>query len=81
MSRKVLIDSIEYKNREKIVKELQIKLEGQKFSYNKSGKYIYPISIEGDYVYLPFSYSRKCPGGPSKIRRQRLHLSSISGKT
>ena len=64
MSRKIHIDSIDVDDREKIMKELQIKLEGSTYVHNSKPTYIYPIEVGEDYVYIPFSYGRTCAGGP-----------------
>ena len=77
MSRKIEIDSIDYKDREKIVNQLQIKLEGPKFSFMKSPKYIYPINIEGDHAFIPFSYGKNCPGGPFKTPDRKKYSKLI----
>ena len=60
MSRKILIDSLSDKTRELLTKELQIKVEGSKFSYNSNPTYIYPLDVTDDYVYVPFAYGRDC---------------------
>jgi superfamily II DNA or RNA helicase len=64
MSRKIYIDSIKYEDREQIMKDLQIKLEGSTFAYNSKPTYIYPIDVQDDFAYIPFAYGRSCPGGP-----------------
>ena len=64
MSRQIHIDSVSEKDREQMMKDLQITIEGSKFIYNSKPRYIYPLDVEGEYGYLPFSYARTCIGGP-----------------
>lgn len=64
MSREILIDSLSDEVREKITKDLQIKIEGSTFVYNSQPTYIYPIDVTDDYAYIPFAYGRTCSGGP-----------------
>lgn len=64
MSRKLHIDSVDEKDREQIMSDLQIKIEGSKYVHNSQPTYIYPIDVTEDYAYIPFAYGRTCAGGP-----------------
>ena len=64
MSRKIHIDSVGEKDREQIMNDLQIKIEGSSYVHNSKPSYIYPIEVGEDYAYIPFSYGRTCAGGP-----------------
>lgn len=64
MSREIHIDSVDEKDREQIMKDLQIKLEGSTYVQNSKSSYIYPIDVREDYAYIPFAYGRTCTGGP-----------------
>ena len=64
MSRQIHIDSVDEKDRDVIMKDLQIKIEGSKFVYDPKPSYIYPIDVGEDYAYIPFAYGRTCAGGP-----------------
>lgn len=66
MSRKVLIESLSDEVKEQITKDLEIKLEASTFVYNAQAKFLYPLDITDDYVYIPFAYGRTCLGGPFK---------------
>lgn len=64
MSRKMHIDSVSEADREQIMKDLQIKMEGSTYVKNSQTSYIYPIEVTEDHAYIPFSYGRTCAGGP-----------------
>jgi superfamily II DNA or RNA helicase len=64
MSRKIHIDSVDEKDREQIMNDLQIKIEGSAFVHNSQPTYIYPLNVTEDYAYIPFAYGRTCTGGP-----------------
>jgi superfamily II DNA or RNA helicase len=63
MSRKIHIESTELDVREQIMKDLQVRIEGSKYS-NSSPSYVYPIEVGEEYAYIPFAYGRICTGGP-----------------
>jgi len=79
MSRKFDIDSTSEENRKKILAELSIKLEPDKYAFNASPKYIYPFDVPDneDFAYIPFSYGGLCPGGPFP-RPEKTNLPSSS---
>jgi len=79
MSRQIHIDSVSEENREQMMEELQITIEGSKFVYNSKPRYIYPLDVEGEYGYLPFAYARTCVGGPFD-RPDKNNFSTISCK-
>ena len=64
MSRKIYIDSVDETDREQIMKDLQIKLEGSTYAQNSKPSYIYPLDVTDDHAYIPFSYGNTCAGGP-----------------
>jgi len=66
MSRKIHIDSVDEKDREIIMKDLQIKLEGSTYVNNSKPTYIYPLDVTEDNAYIPFAYGRTCAGSPFK---------------
>jgi superfamily II DNA or RNA helicase len=79
MSRQIHIDSVSEENREQMMEELQITIEGSTFVYNSKPRYIYPLDVEGEYGYLPFAYARTCVGGPFD-RPDKNNFSTISCK-
>jgi hypothetical protein len=46
------------------MKELQIKIEGSKYTPMSKPSYIYPIDVTDDHVYIPFAYGKNCSHGP-----------------
>jgi superfamily II DNA or RNA helicase len=70
MSCKTVLDDIRFEDRERINKELQIKLETNKYNSNAPPKYIYPYEIEEDDIYLPFAYAYRVLKLPRPSRRQ-----------
>lgn len=73
MSREIHIDSVDEKDREQIVKDLQIEIKGSKFALNANPTYIYPINVTEDYAYIPFAYGRTCAGGPFLCPKRDLY--------
>lgn len=74
MSRKILINSLSKEEKENIVKELEIKIEGSKYVHNSQPTYLQPYDISGKYVYIPFAYAK------GKPRPERKNLGRISCK-
>ena len=64
MSRKIHIDSVREEDREKILEDLQIKIEGSSYVSNSAPSYIYPLQVTDEHAYIPFSYGRTCAGSP-----------------
>lgn len=76
MSRKIHIDSIDESDREQIMKDLQIKIEGSTYVQNAQPSYVYPIEVGEDYAYIPFAYGRNCAGSPFP-RPERKELGQL----
>ena len=57
MSCKVNVDSLPWEIRQKINDELKIKLEDNKYAIGVPARYIFPYTMEGDDIFLPFAYS------------------------
>ena len=64
MSREFIIDEVPMEHKEKIMKDLQIKVEGNTFVKNSAPKYIYPLNVTDTHAYIPFAYGLSCSGGP-----------------
>ena len=64
MSREFIIDEVPMEHKEKIMADLQIKIEGNTFVKNSAPKYIYPLDVTDIHAYIPFAYGLTCPGGP-----------------
>ena len=77
MSCKVNIDNLSDDQRERINEELKIKLEDNKYSIGMPPRYIFPYEIEGDNIYLPFSYAYRVL---KLVRPKREYFSSMSVK-
>ena len=56
MSIKVNINDITYETRQKVHKDLELKLEDQKYAKGQS-RYIYPYELDGNDLHLPFTYA------------------------
>ena len=63
MSLKILINDLTDNEREKISNDLKIKLEGSSFIVNTKPKYLYPLDVTEDYVYIPYAYGNTCLEG------------------
>lgn len=57
MSSKANVDSLPWETRQKINDELKIKLEDNKYAIGAPARYIFPYTMEGDDIFLPFAYS------------------------
>jgi len=62
MSREVLIQTLTDEQRQTIMKDLTIKIDADK-SYGKQLKYVYPMEVTDNYVYVPFAYGRENNAG------------------
>lgn len=61
MSRKIHIDSVPQDRREKIMKDLTIKIEPSSYVFNAQPTYIYPVDVTETHGYIPFAYNRSFP--------------------
>ena len=67
MSRKVSINSLSNEELDKISNDLQICQPPSKYAFNTNPTYICLYEVEGDDLYIPFSYSRKYKRPPRKF--------------
>jgi superfamily II DNA or RNA helicase len=58
MSIRVNMNDLSWETRQRIHKDLTLKIELGKYAMGKC-RYIYPFVIEGDYIKLPFAYAAK----------------------
>lgn len=79
MSRVFEIDSVPIEDREKIMRELSIKLDESTFVTNSQSKYIEALDVTDTHAYIPFAYGRRCPGGPFS-RPERNNLPMMTAK-
>lgn len=70
MSIKVNIDSLSQEVKEKIIKELKIQKKLSKYEFQ--AKFVEPYNVEGDYVYIPFSYALENIKGIKRPERKEL---------
>ena len=61
MSRKIHIDSVPQDRREKIMKDLTIKIEPSSYAFNAQPTYIYPVDVTETHGYIPFAYDKSFP--------------------
>ncbi len=71
MSKLVNIQSLKDEEREKISKDLTVKVEQSRYALNSQEKFIYPLKVERNALYIPFSYG-KYP------RQKRSHFKEIA---
>lgn len=68
MSIKINIDNIDYETRQQISKDLELKIEGNKYAKGQF-RYVYPYDMVNDDFYLPFSYASKTIKLPRPLRK------------
>lgn len=61
MSRTTSLSKLTKERRNEIAEDLKIAQEISKYTRNTDPTYIYPYDVDGDTVYLPFSYDRSLP--------------------
>ena len=79
MSRVFEIDSVSMEDRQKIMEDLSVKLEGSTFVMNSQPKYIEALDVTDTHAYIPFAYGRNCPGGPFP-RPDRKNFPMMTGR-